>query len=358
MGGLGPLGVVRAFPSWFPSILIALIVLDPAGRAGWFSRCIFRLPWASVNVSDVSQRPAGLSAWVGSPPALFPHSAGARPGDTPLPSPGCRPRCRCSAPGWSAGSGWFQLGPGSSGWFVFRPGLVRTPAWPGPSPAGMLLFRSQSRVREFCLPPGGFGRLGGLWGRQVCTGARRGCFAGGPSPADGAVPVPPGYLPGPARDIPGSLSEPRTGVLPPSRRGFHVLGRSGAVRPAQGGGECVSPGVSPVDVRAPVPPGMPSWAPAGMALFLPGLAQAACSRPGGGSGTSGPRGGWRPGPPPGRFCAFFCPLYIKGKKFCSLYINARAWRERERERERDVVLYIGGFIFCGVPGAPVGRGGG
>ena len=44
-----------------------------------------------------------------------------------------------------------------------------------------------------------------------------------------------------------------------------------------------------------------------------------------GSGPPQPRG------PP----RFFCPLYIKGKKFCSPYINARAWRERERERERE-----------------------
>ena len=119
------------------------------------------------------------------------------------------------------------------------------------------LLRSQSRVQAFCLPPGGcFGRPGALRGRQARTGR-----AGGVSPRGSHLPVAPRRsLPG---YLPASLSEARTGVLPPSRWGF---GRPGGLRGRQactGGAQgCFSPGSPlPVAPRRSLPDRLlgPAW---------------------------------------------------------------------------------------------------
>ena len=217
------------------------------------------------------------------------------------------------APGWSwlAPAGFSRVRLVWLVWLVwFRPGLVRTPAWPGPSPAGMLLFRSQSRVREFCFPPGGFGRLGGLRGRQVCAGARRGCFAGGPSPVDGAAPA----LPGCAFWVPPGISLVRaqSRVQAFCRAPGGIL-RSGAVRGRQartGRRGVRFTGAFPCGLRCAGLSRIPSWAPAGMALFLSqGRTQAARSRPGGFWDVRSPR---RPslGAASGPFLRLFFAPYI------------------------------------------------
>ena len=405
----------------------------------------------------------------------------------------------------------------------------------------MARFCSQSRVQAFCRPPGGLGRPGALRGRRARTGGAQGVFLPGALPRR----CPRRPILAPSRDGAVSSPEARTGVLPASRWFKDVWEPCRASRPAQGGRECVPPGLSPADSAAPVLPGRllgPAWdipvllsdtahklatliytmlrygqecvdagaeyhdrssrwrwlarpvvnsgrrtgrlshpasaavvsvpvaafpfSPGGAArrpflfLHLPpsphGAVRAASFSPGRGLRSRGFRGGrrsfqrslrresrgvFRPsGPPvarppagPGgrrRFCRLFrrgrrfprpvrhfprparrsprpvrpvfphipclapraayrrftpsmafatlrkrrgCParpwwpaeavsLWVpaapaprpapvflppiyKGKKICSPYIKARAWRERERERERDVVLYIGGVIF-------------
>ena len=280
------------------------------------------------------------------------------------PLPGCCPRCLRSSPrvghgslppgsagsGWSGWSGWSGSGPG---WYA--PRLRRDLLLPG-----CFCFALRAAYGSFA----SLQADSDVW--EVCGAARsaRGLAGGalpGVHPQSMALRRP--FLDAPSGSRPGY---PWFALRAAYRRfaalqaGFHVLERSGAVRPAQAGGECVSPGLSPAGCAAPVSPGyLPGRLPGWRCFFPRGAHRRPAPVPVG-FGMSGPRGGRLSGPPPGRFCAFFCPLYIKGKKFCSLYINARAWRERERERERErrSPIYRGDYFFCGMPGTPVGRGGG
>ena len=143
------------------------------------------------------------------------------------------------------------------------------------------LLRSQSRVQAFCLPPGGcFGRPGALRGRQARTGR-----AGGVSPRGSHLPVAPRRsLPG---YLPASLSEARTGVLPPSRWVLDVREVCGAVRPAQAARRGVSPRALPCPWRRAGPFLTACWVPPGISRFCSQSRVHAFCLPPGGFRTSG-----------------------------------------------------------------------
>ena len=226
-----------------------------------------------------------------------------------------------------------------------------------PVPSGMARFRSQRRVQAFCRPPGGIGTFrGGPGPLGLHRGAGKCVSPEGLSPAGGA---------GPFRDGPVSLSEARAGVLPPSGWDWDVQevcgactgARSRGVSPGghplpmasrrsvpgwpcfalqnrvqafcrppggigtfsggpgppglhRGARKCLSPAGSPAGGAAPVRSGRPP----GMGAVSPPAARTGGrSRPGGGPGASGPRGGWRPGPSPAVFLpspSVFLPPYI------------------------------------------------
>ena len=259
---------------------------------------------------------SGRSPCAGSsPPALFPHSApGARPGETPVPSPVAVLAAWVHRPGLAVallppGS----AGSGAAGRSVFRPG----PACPRPggglplrgcSPCGDAPVSLSEPRTGFFPPSGRIGTFrGGLRGLQACTGGSQECVSpGGPSPADGS-PVPPGISRLCSQSRVQAFSRPPGG-----------LGRPGGLRgrwACTGAREkCVSPGGSPAGGGSPVRSGRPP----GMGAVSPPAARTGGrSRPGGGPGASGPCGGWRPRPAPPsprRFRAvFFGPIYKREK---------------------------------------------
>ena len=214
----------RGGPSWRP-------VRGPAGAVSLAAPPVFQLPFTAVS-------PGSRVLWV-------------RP---------CRPAGRRR----------------SASALGRRPFPARTRSQPARLPAP---FR-----RAWPVPPSSPYWNRALRGRQARTGRAGGVSPRGLSPAGGASADPClDTFPGACRDVPASLSEARTGVLPPSRWGF---GRPGALRGRQactGRAGGVSPrGLSPAGGAAPTPAWIPSRAPAGMSLLRSQRrVQAFCRPPGG-----------------------------------------------------------------------------
>ena len=106
--------------------------------------------------------------------------------------------CGASRPAQGGAGSAFPLGLSPVG------GASPVPSW---APAGMARFCSQSRVHAFCLPPG----VQDVWepcgASRPAQGGAGSAFPLGLSPVGGVSPVPPGYLLGPAWDIPVLLSD-------------------------------------------------------------------------------------------------------------------------------------------------------
>ena len=312
------------FPPAVSASPLFLIALDSFHPGGWPSRCIFRLPCASVNV-----RPFSLRGRLSSGALSAQRPRGAAGGDA-SPVPGCRPGCLRSSPWVGRGFAPAGLGRVRRGWSVrVQAWAGLPPAWRGSPPEGMLplrgcscfalraAYRLSAVLRADWDVPGRSGAAG------PAQGARRRWFAGG-LPCRGLRPLP-GY-PGFALRAAYRLSA----VL---RADWDVREVCGAAGPAQGRGKVRFTGGLPCRRRLAGPFRAPArdgrcFAPGGShRRALPSGRRSRASGPRGG-GARGckrdrlcrliPRGGWRPGPAPPsprRFRAVFLALYIKGKNF-------------------------------------------
>ena len=193
----------------------------------------------------------------GSPPALFPHSApGARPGETPLPSPVAVLAAWVHRPGLAVALlPPDPAGSGAAGRSVFRPGPACPPAWRGVSPCGDAPV-SLPEPRTGVFPPSGW-IGGGVPGRSGAAGpaqgARRRCFARGAIPGR--------RLAGLSRDIPALLSEPRTGFLRSSGLVGDIPGGLRGLQACTGArGSAFHPGVHPRPAARRSFPGYPGFA--------------------------------------------------------------------------------------------------
>ena len=140
---------------------------------------------------------------------------------------------------------------------MFRPGLAHR--FPQGGPCGLNISVLLSEPRTGVLPPSRwFGTSGSAAGPSGPHGGR----AGGISPRGSPLWVAPRWpILGACWDGPVLLSEPRTGVLPASRW-FRTSGSPAGPPGLHRGGRGGPPGLSPADSAAPVLPGCllgPAW---------------------------------------------------------------------------------------------------